>query len=446
MLKIVAPIVLLILAVPAAAQRAATITATGEHRLVAGDTNDSARQLALLEADRKTWLDAIARVRTRPDIAALQLTALELEAFTGAVLESQEDPQAPGAPGRTVRATVRTSLDPAQTARRIIGLRKDADASHAVTQAWSQIQELERQIADDTRRRASGPAADATAIVTQQMQRITSLRVKLMVARASAALARTEARTVGGFGPSDAGRQRAREIADAAVALAPDSPDAHFLMGDLLVDAERPEEAEAEYRKALSSNPDSSDGRLKLAEALRLQDKNKEAVTELGEVLRAHPELARAHLDLGTILAAQQSFQPAMDEYREAIRLDPRSSDAHNGLAIALARQGRLEDAVVEFREVVRIDPDSAIGYYNLAYTLADLDRDVESAAALREVVRINPNHYNARYNLGELFRLEGKYDDSARQFREFLRLAPATPQNQRNITRARRFVEQFEN
>ncbi|HWV93694.1 MAG TPA: tetratricopeptide repeat protein, partial [Vicinamibacterales bacterium] len=90
-------------------------------------------------------------------------------------------------------------------------------------------------------------------------------------------------------------------------------------------------------------------------------------------------------------------------------------------------------------------DPDSTIGYYNLAYALADLDRDVESAAALREVIRINPNHYNAHYNLGELFRLEGKYDESAKRFREYLRLAPDTPQNQRNIERARGFVQKFE-
>jgi len=40
--------------------------------------------------------------------------------------------------------------------------------------------------------------------------------------------------------------------------------------------------------------------------------------------------------------------------------------------------------------------------------------------------------------------RLEGKFDDSAAQFREYLRLAPDTPQNRRNINRARQFVEKF--
>jgi Flp pilus assembly protein TadD len=81
-----------------------------------------------------------------------------------------------------------------------------------------------------------------------------------------------------------------------------------------------------------------------------------------------------------------------------------------------------------------------------MATVLANLDRDVEAAAALRQVIHINPNHYNARYNIGELLRLEGKFDDSAAQFREYLRLAPDTPQNRRNINRARQFVEKFTN
>jgi hypothetical protein len=43
------------------------------------------------------------------------------------------------------------------------------------------------------------------------------------------------------------------------------------------------------------------------------------------------------------------------------------------------------------------------------------------------------------------LFRLEAKYDESVKQFREYLRLAPDTPQNRRNIERAKSFIQKFE-
>jgi len=272
---------------------------------------------------------------------------------------------------------------------------------------------------------------------------LTSHRAKHLAAQASAALARTEESAVGGRAPTDEGRERATQLADAAVALAPDSPDAHEVMGDLLIDASDPEAAEDEFRKALIGE-NAASLRTKLAEALRLQGNFAEAIAELRQAIQLDSRSARAHSGLGLALRAQRNLPESTAAYQEAIRLDPDLIDAHNGLAVTLANQGKLNDAVAEFREIIRVDPDSAIGYYNLAYALADLDRDVESAAALRQVVRINPNHYNARFNLGELFRLEGKYDESVKQFREYLRLAPDAPQNQRNIERARGYIQKF--
>jgi superkiller protein 3 len=320
--------------------------------------------------------------------------------------------------------------DLAEGVRRMAMLRKDQDASYDIVKAWTGMQRLHQQLA------AANPG--------ERTQLIAAFQAKHLAARATAAVARTEEAAVGGRAPSAEGRLRAKEFADAALALAPDSPDAHEVMGDLYVDASEPEAAEVEFRKALVGN-DSAAVRTKLAEAIRLQGKFPEAVTELREAIRLEPGSARAYSGLGLVLRAQRSFQESIAAYQEAIRLDPDLIDAHNGLAVALANQGKLNDAVGEFREIIRVDPDSAIGYYNLAYALADLDRDVESAAALREVVRINPNHYNARFNLGELFRLEGKYDEAVKQFREYLRLTPDAPQNRRNIERAKGYIQKFE-
>ena len=423
---------------------ASQIEATGEHRLVSGDTVDSARQLALIDARRKIWSAAVSRLQERADTKTMGLKPIEIEAYTVVILETEEQP-AQAASGRQVaQVNLRSRLDGAETVRRMAALRTDQDASFDLIEAWTGIQQLHQQVADQTRRRASASGEDASGILREQQQTITALNVKHLAARASAALARTEQSPVGGRAATSEGRERARQLVEAAIALWPDSPDAHAVMGDVMIDALDPEGAEAEFRKALAAPPDSSSRRTKLAEALRMQGRFDEAVTELREALRVTPGSARAHSGLGLALRAQKSLPDAVTEYREAIRLDPDLIDAHNGLAVVLANQGKLEEAVVEFREIVRIDPDSAIGYYNLAYALADLDRDVESAAALREVIRINPDHYNARYNLGELFRLEAKYDDSVTQFREYLRLAPDTPQNRRNIQRAKDFIQKF--
>ena len=373
----------------------------------------SATQQARVDAQFKAWRTAVTQLLARADVKALRLKPIEVEAYTAVILDS-----APGA-----------RVDLADVARRMALLHKDQDATDDIVDTWTGMQQLHEQLA-----RSAAP---------ERARLLTALQAKHLAAQASAALARTEESAVGGRAPTDEGRDRAKQLADAALALAPDSPDAHEVMGDLFIDASEPEDAEDEFRKALLGN-DSASLRTKLAEALRLQGDFDQAITELRAAIKIEPRSARAYSGLGLALRGQRNLPESTAAYQDAIRLDPDLIDAHNGLAVVLANQGNLNDAVTEFREIIRIDPDSAIGYYNLSYALADLDRDVESAAALREVVRINPNHYNARFNLGELFRLEGKYDESVKQFREYLRLAPDAPQNRRNIERAKGYIQKF--
>ncbi len=410
-------------AAPVLAQSQVTeIRATGSHRMTDGETAESSRQLALVDAQRKVWRTAVTELQSRRDVNALHLKPEQLEAYTVVLLETEELPSSSSgsAASPVQQVTVRAAMNPADLIHRMAALDKDQDATFDLVAAWTEMKQLE----------------DGRAF-----------SVRLLAARASAALARTAPSTIGGRAPSAEGRVLARQLVDAALALSPDSPNAHLVMGDLLVDAEQPEDAETEYRKALVGRSGFSEGHKRLAEALRLQGKLDEAEAELGEVLRLDPASARAHSDLALVLRGQGRDPDAIAEYQEAIRLDPDLIDAHNNLAIMRASQGQMEDAIVGFREMIRIDPDSASAYFNLATVLADMDRDVESAAALREVIRINPDHYNARYNLGELLRLEGKFDESATQFAEYLRLAPSdVPANRRNIERAKQFVEQFTN
>lgn len=375
--------------------------------------SNTAAQQARVDAQFKAWRTTVPQLLARADVKALRLQPIEVEAYTAVILDGQ-----PGA-----------RVDLADVARRMAMLHKDQDATYDIVETWNGMQQLHQRLAS-----AAGP---------ERARVLAALQAKHLAAQASAALARTEESAIGGRAPSDEGRERAKQLADAAVALAPESPDAREVMGDLYIDASEPEAAEDEFRKALLGE-NSASLRTKLAEALRLQGNFEEAITELRAAITLAPRFARAHAGLGLALRGQRNLPESTAAYQEAIRLDPDLIDAHNGLAVALATQGKLNDAVVEFREIIRIDPDSALGYYNLSYALADLDRDVESAAALREVVRINPNHYNARFNLGELFRLEGKYDESVKQFREYLRLAPDVTQNRRNIERAKGYLQKF--
>ena len=440
----IAAILCLTLSPLAAQSPAIDVRVTGEHRLVNGDTRESAVEFARVDAHRRAVRAVVAALQDRADFAALKLPPAEWDAYVAALIETDEAPAAAGQSTAIVRVTLRARFD--TSLQRLSNLHKDEDVSRTLVNAWTKAERMYQGVAEHTKQRAPMAQTAAAATVRAQLEAVATLNASRLAARGSAARAKTEPTTVGGRASSPEGRRRARELAGAALALARDSSDAHMLLGDLWIDEEQPEAADAEFLLALAGDPNSVAVRTKVAEALRLQGKFDESVVDLRAAIRIDPTFAPAHSDLGMILREQKNIPEAVAAYREAIRLDPRSTDAHNGLAITYAGSGRLEDARAEFQAIVEIDPESTIGYYNLATALANLDRDVEAAAALREVIRINPNHYNARYNIGELLRLEGKYDDSAAQFREYLRLAPEIPQNRRNISRARQFVEKFTN
>lgn len=422
------------------------IRVAGEHHAVPGDTPELATALARADAWQKAVHAAVTQLRETAGVKGLPLKRGELEAFTAVLVRTGERSVSTAPVSRDVyRVQLEAVLDDPQAVRRLRDLHNDQDAAFELVQAWTETERLSRRLADLTRARTSASGPQATTIAREQMAIVTAIGVTALTAQAYAAGARTELSTVGGRVSSPEGRARAKQLAQAALALAPDAPGAHYLMGDLLIESGQPAEAEAQYRLGLQRGPVSNAARRKLAAALRAQDRTPEALAELQDALRADPTFARGHSDLGLMLKAQKKLPEAIAAYREAVRLDPDLFDARNGLGVTLATSGKPAEAEAQFRELVRIDPDSPVGYYNLGNVLADLDRDAESAAAFREVVRINPNHYNAHYNLGDLFRLEQKYDDSATQFREYLRLAPDTPQNQRNIDRAKRLVRQYE-
>lgn len=148
-----------------------------------------------------------------------------------------------------------------------------------------------------------------------------------------------------------------------AIALCPDSADAHDSLAVVLVDLERFDEA-------------------------------------IGHALRAReldPEDAKIANNLGIAYLMSGDMVRAEAAARDAIALNPDDAAYHNNLGIALGRQGRYDEALQEFRSVGSIQAaqnniaylyfvggryDEAIGHYEMAL-LAEGD---DTPAVLRNL------------------------------------------------------------
>ncbi len=177
-----------------------------------------------------------------------------------------------------------------------------------------------------------------------------------------------------------------------AIALRPDSPEAHANLGNALEALGRAEEARQEYAAALAIEPGLAGAHYNLGLSLLKARQLEEAAGEFRAALAADPGHAAAHNTLGLALTGLGRLPEAMEEYRRALQLDPALPEAHLNLGNAFFRLGRLPDAVTEYRAALRISPEYSAAHANLGTALARLGRTAEADAEL-EQARRSANH-----------------------------------------------------
>lgn len=145
--------------------------------------------------------------------------------------------------------------------------------------------------------------------------------------------------------------------------------EAAYELGNLYYDDGRREEAEAQYRAALSAKPDYMQARINLGVVLNESGRSEDAIKELDRVLEAtqaefaNPDKRELYVSAlcnkGQALYALQKYSEAVSFYQKAIGIDPKSQLGHYLLGIAFADAGIYREAIRDWQRVVDIDPNS---------------------------------------------------------------------------------------
>ncbi len=111
------------------------------------------------------------------------------------------------------------------------------------------------------------------------------------------------------------------------------------------------------YRKALALKPDSADAHADLAFTLKRMDKLKEALAEISTSVKIAPDVARAQFYYGEILAQMGDSAGALPHYKRAAQLSPHDVDFQLKYGTMLAESSPSE-AVPVLQEAARLDPN----------------------------------------------------------------------------------------
>jgi tetratricopeptide (TPR) repeat protein len=152
---------------------------------------------------------------------------------------------------------------------------------------------------------------------------------------------------------------RAAEYFERALARRPDHARGHSYLGHCYEEQQKPEQAEAEYRRAME-----------LADGQHIQD--------------SLPYQGLARLRLAANRAAE-----AVPFAQRAVEIAARDAAAHKLLARAYAETGRDAEAAAEWRASSALDPTDASTLYRLYRSYVSLGDGEKARAALEDYRRI---------------------------------------------------------
>ena len=202
-----------------------------------------------------------------------------------------------------------------------------------------------------------------------------------------------------------------------ALAIEPESAEAHFSLGVAFLGLAQHEEAVAQFEAALANRPELAEAHNNLGLALLALDRCEEAAAHCQQALRLQPELAEAHNNLARALGTLGRADEAMVHCRQALSIRPDFAEAHNNLGNLQREVGDLQQAIASYERAIALAPKMAAYYRNLA-TSRRFAADDPYMAALEELAGEEasltaPQQVELHFALGKMLADTGRHEAS---------------------------------
>ena len=149
-------------------------------------------------------------------------------------------------------------------------------------------------------------------------------------------------------------------------------------------------------RGQLTHDPNRMDYHLALANVLVRAERFDEAIKEFKILTDANPKSADLYTRLGETYRLKGDLNPAIDNFRKASSLNPNDVTPMVRLAMLLDGIGRRDEAKPIYEKILRIKPNDPVSLNNLAYIKAEEGNDLDSALALaqraKQELPVDPN------------------------------------------------------
>lgn len=194
---------------------------------------------------------------------------------------------------------------------------------------------------------------------------------------------------------------------------------------DLLVGANRLEEASQLVDEMLKENSRDQHALILKARILNLHRKHSEALALLEPISKQLADNAAAHLQMGIAYNALGQGSRAEAEWRDAVRVNPNLIEAQAYIAAVALQKNDAELLRNTAEKIIELRPTAALGYLNRA-AAKSMQNDFGGAEAdLKKAIELAPNSPDGYTKLGTLRGLQKRYVDAEKLFEKAVQIDP---------------------
>ena len=140
-------------------------------------------------------------------------------------------------------------------------------------------------------------------------------------------------------------------------------------------------------------------------------NKQNEAEALFKKALEIKPDSAEVHLHIGFVKENQELYTEAIDWYRKALELNPDYARAYYSLAISLGCIGKHEEAITIYekmvavcKKLIELSPDDPELYVQLGEAYAGKGDPESSISALKHAIELKPDYIEAYATLANIY------------------------------------------
>ncbi len=230
---------------------------------------------------------------------------------------------------------------------------------------------------------------------------------------------------------------QAQDALEKAVAIKPDSFEAHYNLGLTLARQGDDQRAEASLKKALNLRPESPEVAILLGVLYANQGRNREAIEELRTARPARPDNVTLLTLLGQQYLQGWYLKDAIGVLQEASRLRPDDPKIRFLLIEAYQNSSAYDQALQLAREAQKLFPAEARAPFEVGHQMANLGHYQEARPFFEEAIRIDPSFVPAYNSLGDAQVRSGEYEGALRSYQKAKTLEPGNLDAARGLGRS---------